>query len=147
MNMLSIRIKQISLLLFSIIISSLAFLQMFLRINGYIPADYIGMLTFTTALYLVLWGVLIVKKPYCSQVILPCMLLLTTIGTVMIARIDKQHNTDIAMKQLIWVCVALVLSIIFVLVFEDYRILRRFSYVSMIIGLILLLSPMLPIVG
>ena len=65
MNMLSIRIKQISLLLFSIIISSLAFLQMFLRINGYIPADYIGMLTFTTALYLVLWGVLIVKKPYC----------------------------------------------------------------------------------
>ncbi len=147
MNMFSMRIKQISLLLFSVIISSVAFLQMFLRIDGFVPANYVGMLVLTTALYLVLWGVLIVKKPYSSQVILPCILLLTAIGTVMIARIDKQHNTNVAMKQLIWVCVALVLSIIFVMVLEDYRILRRFSYVSMVIGLVLLLSPMLPIIG
>ena len=97
MNMFSMRIKQISLLLFSVIISAVAFLQMFLRIDGFVPANYVGMLVLTTALYLVLWGVLIVKKPYSSQVILPCILLLTAIGTVMIARIDKQHNTNVAM--------------------------------------------------
>ena len=30
---------------------------------------------------------------------------------------------------------------------RDYRVLRRFSYVSMVIGIVLLLSPMLPVVG
>ena len=34
-----------------------------------------------------------------------------------------------------------------VIFMKDYRVLRRFSYVSMVIGLVLLLSPMLPVVG
>ena len=83
MNMFSMRIKQISLLLFSVIISSVAFLQMFLRVNGFIPADYVGMFALTTALYLVLWGVLIVKKPYSSQVILPVSYTHLTLPTIL----------------------------------------------------------------
>ena len=74
-------------------------------------------------------------------------MLLTAIGTVLIARIDRQNNTNVAIKQMVWICAALVLSIIFVILLNDYRILRRFSYVNMVIGLILLLSPMVPGLG
>lgn len=147
MSMVIMRIRQATLLLLSLVISAIAFVQMFFRIDGYISTNYIGMLSLVTLLFVILWGVLLIKQPYCSQAILPCMVLLTAIGTVMIARIDRQNNTNVAMKQLIWVCAALVLTIIFVAVFNDYRVLRRFSYISMIIGLILLLSPMTPGLG
>ena len=147
MNLIATRIRQIALLLFAILVSAIAFLQMFFRIDSCISANYVAMLTIVMLLFLVFWGVLLVKQPYASQAILPCIMLLTAIGTVLIARIDRQNNTDIAIKQLVWVCVALILSIIFVIVLQDYRILRRFSYVNMVIGLVLLLSPMIPGLG
>lgn len=147
MNLVATRIRQIALLLFAIFVSAIAFLQMFFRIDSCISANYVAMLTIVMLLFLVFWGVLLVKQPYASQAILPCIMLLTAIGTVLIARIDRQNNTDIAIKQLVWVCVALILSIIFVIVLQDYRILRRFSYVNMVIGLVLLLSPMIPGLG
>ncbi|MFU0469636.1 FtsW/RodA/SpoVE family cell cycle protein [Gardnerella vaginalis] len=141
------RIRQIALLVFSMVISAIAFFQMFLRIDGYMSTKFVSMLVLIAVLYIILWVILLFKKPFASQVILPCMLLLTSIGTVMIARIDKQLGTNIAFKQMIWISVALVLSILLVLFIDDYRILRRFSYVSMIIGLVLLLSPMIPGLG
>lgn len=147
MNLVATRIRQIALLLFAIFVSAIAFLQMFFCIDSCISANYVAMLTIVMLLFLVFWGVLLVKQPYASQAILPCIMLLTAIGTVLIARIDRQNNTDIAIKQLVWVCVALILSIIFVIVLQDYRILRRFSYVNMVIGLVLLLSPMIPGLG
>lgn len=147
MSMIVTRIRQMALLLFATLLSCMAFLQMFFRIDGYVSSNYVVMLCLVVLLFLVFWSVLLVKQPYASQAILPCIMLLTAIGTVLIARIDRQNNTNVAMKQLVWVCVALVLSIIFVIVLQDYRILRRFSYVNMVIGLLLLLSPMIPGLG
>jgi cell division protein FtsW (lipid II flippase) len=65
----------------------------------------------------------------------------------MIARIDQDSNTSVAFKQLLWLSIALVLANLLVIFMKDYRVLRRFSYVSMVIGLVLLLSPMLPVIG
>ena len=66
------------------------------------------------------------------------------IGVVMIARIDKSGNSSVGSRQLIWLCIALTLCGILVAVMRDYRVLRKYSYVNMVIGLILLLSPMIP---
>ncbi len=44
-------------------------------------------------------------------------------------------------------CLALVLCGLLVVFMRDYRVLRRFSYVSMVVGLVLLLSPMIPGLG
>lgn len=78
---------------------------------------------------------------------MPCVLLLTATGITMIARIDQSEGWDIAKRQIIWLYVALVLSTLIIVFLRDYRVLRRFSYVSMVVGLILLLSPMLPVIG
>lgn len=145
--MIPIRLRQASLLLFAMLISAVAFYQMFLRIYGHFPANYIGLLAVVGALFLVLWGLLLRFKPYASQAILPCVLMLTAIGVVMIARIDKSGNSSVGSRQLIWLCIALTLCGILVAVMRDYRVLRKYSYVNMVIGLILLLSPMIPGLG
>ena len=145
--MIPIRLRQASLLLFAMLISVVAFYQMFLRVYGHFPANYIGLLAVVGALVLVLWGLLLRFKPYASQAILPCVLMLTAIGVVMIARIDKSGNSSVGSRQLIWLCIALTLCGILVAVMRDYRVLRKYSYVNMVIGLILLLSPMIPGLG
>ena len=75
------------------------------------------------------------------------MLLLTGSGITLISRIDQQKGTHVGTRQLIWLCLALVLCCILVICLRDYRVLRRFSYVSMVAGIVLLLSPMIPGLG
>lgn len=141
------RLKQGALLLFTMLVCYLAFFQMFARTTGGFPADYLWLLLFVGALYLVFWGLLITFQPYANQTILPCVMLLTGIGIMMITRLDQESGTSVGTRQLIWLTLALVLCALLVVFMRDYRILRRFSYISMIVGLVLLLSPMLPIIG
>ena len=145
--MIQTRLRQISLLLFAIIIGFVAFFQMFERTTGGFPTNYAISLGVVTALYLVLWALTIRFQPYASQSIMPCVLLLNAIGTMMIARIDHAKGTAVGFRQLLWAAAALVICGALIMALQDYRILRRFSYVSMVVGLILLLSPMIPGLG
>ncbi|PJM74454.1 cell division protein FtsW [Bifidobacterium simiarum] len=147
------RLRQASLLILSAAIVLLGFFQMFMRVQNGIPTRYITLLAVTGLLFAVFWGVLSKLQPYSAETILPCVLLLCGIGILMIARIDNQRvllgakSSNLAPNQLIWLCVALVLCTVLVAFLRDYRILRRFSYVSMVVGLALLLSPMIPGLG
>ncbi|KFI91687.1 cell division protein [Bifidobacterium saguini DSM 23967] len=145
--MIATRLRQIGLLLVSMAISALAFIQMFERTTNSIPSNYLVILCVAAALFLVLWALTVRFQPYASQAIIPCVLLLTGIGVTMIARIDQSMSTRVAQRQLMWLCIALVLSALIIVFLKDYRVLRRFSYVSMVVGLVLLLSPMLPVLG
>lgn len=141
------RLRQVSLLLFAMVIAALGFVQMFERTTGGFPAREAAMLMLIGVLFLVLWGLTMHFKPYASQSIMPCLLVLTSIGIMMISRIDQEQGTDVAFRQMIWLCIALILTGLLVVFLNDYRVLRRFSYVSMVVGLALLLSPMLPVLG
>ena len=145
--MIALRLRQLSLLLFSFVICGIVFFQMFKRTTGKIPAQYLAMLVLAAALSLVFWGLAAYFLPYASQVIQACVVLLTGIGTAMIARIDYEKNTSVALRQLVFVCIAIVLCCVLIVTLRDYRLLRRFSYVSMVVGLALLLSPMVPGLG
>jgi cell division protein FtsW (lipid II flippase) len=145
--MIVTRLRQISLLLISMAISALAFIQMFQRTTGGFPMRSAALLALVAVIFLVVWGLTVRFQPYASQSIMPCVLLLTGTGVTMIARIDQNMDTQIATRQLIWLCLALVLAALIIIFLRDYRVLRRFSYVSMVVGLVLLLSPMLPVIG
>ncbi len=145
--MIATRLRQFWLLAFTMMLSFLLFFQMFERTLGKFPVRYAILLAVIAALFVALWGLLLKFQPYASQSILPCVMMLTAIGTSMIARIDAELDTDVAYRQLIWICVALVCTACLVVFMRDYRVLRRFSYVSMVIGILLLLSPMLPVIG
>ncbi|RSX52216.1 cell division protein FtsW [Bifidobacterium goeldii] len=145
--MILVRLRQASLLLFAMLISVGAFYQMFLRTRHEFPREYVMILAICAVLFLTLWGVLLKFQPYASQAILPCVLMLTAIGVVMIARIDHSKNTSVGFRQLMWLCLSLVLAALLVVLLKDYRVLRRYAYVNMVIGLALLLSPMIPGLG
>ena len=143
--MMATRLKQFGLLLFSMLICGVSFFQMFERTAGGFPHSYLWMLAFVGALFLTAWGLLLRFQPYANQAIMCCVMVLTGTGIMMIARIDQDLNTSVAFKQLLWLSIALVVADLLVIFMKDYRVLRRFSYVSMVIGLVLLLSPMLPV--
>lgn len=145
--MIVTRLRQMSLLLLAMGVSFIGFFQMFERTAGTFPHEYVVLLGVVAFLFLVLWALLLKFQPYASQSILPCTLLLTGIGITLIARIDQQKGSHAGSRQLVWLCTALVLCGILVVCLRDYRVLRRFSYVSMVVGIALLLSPMIPGLG
>ncbi|AKV55792.1 Cell division protein FtsW [Bifidobacterium actinocoloniiforme DSM 22766] len=146
------RLRRVSLLLLALLIGFIAFFQMFERTSGGFPTQYAVLLPLTGLLFVALWAVLEVFQPYASQVILPCLAVLSTLGVTMIARIDMRNAkigepTNVGVTQLIWLDSALVLCGGLAIALKDYRVLRKFSYVSMVVGIALLLSPMIPHFG
>jgi len=135
------------MLAFSMLLCAVAFFQMFERTTNGFPQDYLWMLAFVGALFLTSWGLLLRFQPHANQSIMCCVMVLTGIGVMMIARIDQDTKNSVAFRQLIWLSIALVLANLLIVFMKDYRVLRRFSYVSMVIGIVLLLSPMIPGIG
>ena len=145
--MIATRLRQLGMLLFSMLLCAVAFFQMFERTTNGFPQNYVWMLAFVSALFLTAWGLLLRFQPHADQSVMCCVLVLTGIGVTMIARLDQDTKTTVAFRQLLWLAIALVFANLLVVFMRDYRVLRRFSYVSMVIGIVLLLSPMLPVVG
>lgn len=146
------RARRLGLLLLSYAIGLLAFGQMILRVNGSFPARYAIALGVDGLLLLVFDLVLAWRQPYATQAIVPTTALLSLLGITEITRIDYErisngYPSDSGMRQLQWLGLAVVLSTLVVAFLRDYRVLRRFSYLSMTIGLILLLSPEIPGLG
>ena len=141
--MIATRLRQLGMLLFSMLLCAVAFFQMFERTTNGFPQNYVWMLAFVSALFLTAWGLLLRFQPHADQSVMCCVLVLTGIGVTMIARLDQDTKTTVAFRQLLWLAIALVFANLLVVFMRDYRVLRRFSYVSMVIGIVLLLSPML----
>ncbi|OZG49063.1 FtsW/RodA/SpoVE family cell cycle protein [Bombiscardovia coagulans] len=150
--MIVTRLRRMALLLLALFTGFIGFFQMFQRTQGGIPKNYAILLPVTALLFIALWVVLEIYQPYASQVILPCLVVLSSLGITMIARIDMRNikvgnPTSAGINQLVWLCLAIVLSGVLAVALKDYRVLRKFSYVSMVVGIVLLLSPMIPHFG
>lgn len=140
------------LLLCSLIVSFLAYGEMMIKVNGSIPTKSITLLAINGALIIALEIAVAIRLPRSNRIILPSAVLLNFIGITEITRIDYERTkmgftSDIGSRQQIWFAAALVVSILFIIFLRDYRSLRRISYVCMVIGILLLLSPMVPGLG
>lgn len=96
-------------------------------------------------LALVFHLVLRVRAKYADPVILPIVIALNGIGLAMIYRIDLANDTTVAESQFLWTSVAMAASIAVLLVFKNHRVLRRFTYISLIASAVLLLLPLTPL--
>jgi cell division protein FtsW (lipid II flippase) len=90
---------------------------------------------------------LVVRKfaPYADPLLLPCVAVLTGLGLVMIHRLDiadPDAGAD-APVQLLWATIGLVLFVAVLLVVRDHRVLSRYAYILMLLGLVLLAIPAL----
>jgi cell division protein FtsW (lipid II flippase) len=84
--------------------------------------------------------------------ILPIAVVINTLGISMIYRLDlgtlANGGTELfAMKQVAWTAVAMAAAAAVIIYVPSHLFLRRYVYVSMIVGIGLLLAPMLPLIG
>ncbi|OUM43945.1 FtsW/RodA/SpoVE family cell cycle protein [Arthrobacter sedimenti] len=91
------------------------------------------------------------RAKYADPVILPIVIALNGIGLAMIHRLDLSAilvNPDyppVAPQQVTWTAVAIGAAAILLIVLRDHRILRRFTYISLIVSAVLLLLPLTPL--
>ncbi len=97
------------------------------------------------ALVLAFHIVLRFRAKYADPVILPIVTALNGIGLAMIHRLDIVEGDTAADRQLLWSAVAVAAAIGVLFVVKDHRILRRYTYISLIVSAVLLLLPLTPL--
>jgi cell division protein FtsW (lipid II flippase) len=145
------RNAELGLLVLAIGIVLLAWVTTDLNRNGTVPANIIPVAGGFTLLMLTIHLVLRWKAAYADPVLLPIATVLNGLGLVMIHRLDlargKLGTDGDAYRQIIWTTLAVALAVAVIVVLRDHRLLRRYTYVSMAVGFVLLLMPLVPGLG
>ncbi|MGW0765996.1 FtsW/RodA/SpoVE family cell cycle protein [Streptomyces sp. NPDC002676] len=148
------RNTELALLVFAVAIPVFAYANVGLAIDGKVPA---GLLGYGLGLGL-LAGIahVVVRKfaPYADPLLLPLATLLNGLGLVCIWRLDQskllQHlnvSGGKATTQLMYTAMGIGLFAAVLFFLKDHRVLQRYTYISMVGALILLLLPLVPGLG
>jgi cell division protein FtsW (lipid II flippase) len=98
------------------------------------------------------------RAPWADPVLLPTALALNGVGLAMIHRLDLAASAEPtvlgvpslggeANGQLVWSVVGIALMVLVLVLVPDHRILGRFTYVTFLLGVVLLLLPLVPGLG
>ena len=87
-----------------------------------------------------------------DPLLLPLTVALNGLGLAEIYRLDLPKEAIVgaslfAGKQVVWTCLAMLAALLVIFFVRSHLFLRRFVYISMVVGVALLLSPMLPLIG
>ena len=77
-----------------------------------------------------------------DQIMLPIVAILNGIGLIMLARLDLVNESGLAVRQVMWTIVGLVLFVLVLAILKDHRSLTRYSYILGAAGLVLLALPL-----
>ncbi|MGP4109636.1 FtsW/RodA/SpoVE family cell cycle protein [Streptomyces sp. 4N509B] len=146
------RNTELALLVFAVLVPVLAYANVGLARDEELPA---GMLGYGLGMGLMA-GVahLVVRRfaPYADPLMLPIATLLNGLGLVLIWRLDQEPTITTpelggpaATDQLIWSTIGVALFLGVLVFLKDHRILQRYTYISMVVALLLLVSPMTPL--
>ncbi|MEH0111237.1 FtsW/RodA/SpoVE family cell cycle protein [Tersicoccus sp. MR15.9] len=100
-----------------------------------------------SALPLVMHVVLRLRAKYADPVILPVVTALNGLGLAMIQRLDIANGDDAATRQLVWMAIAVAAAVVVLVVLRDHRVLRRYTYISFVVSVVLLVLPLVPGLG
>ena len=143
-----LRTGEMLLLGIAVLIGAFAYALVGITVTGSLPEHFwfeIGSLIGIAVLYHL---VITFFAPWADPIILPAVVLLNATGLAMILRIELAgaRGAD-AVRATQWSILAAVASAGLLILLYDHKILRRFTYLSMIIGLVLLLLPLVPGLG
>ncbi|WP_324650197.1 FtsW/RodA/SpoVE family cell cycle protein [Georgenia sp. H159] len=138
---------ELAMLLLALAIGLYAYLQVGLATTGSPPAGMVTQVGVLVLLALVTHVVLRWRAPYADPVILPTAVALNGLGLAMIHRLDIAEGTAFASRQVLWTMLGMGAAVAVVVALRDHRLLRRYTYSAMIVGLAMLLLPLLPGLG
>jgi cell division protein FtsW (lipid II flippase) len=142
------RTIELVLTVIALVLVGLAYVNVELAVRQELPPDlwwHLGILAGAAlALHLVLrW-----RARYADPLLLPVSILLNGLGLVMIHRLDLGTGTgSVATRQLMWTGIAVAAAAGTLVLVRDHRVLKRYTYLAMALGFVLLLMPMLPVIG
>lgn len=119
---------------------------------GELPQDFPQYCAVLIGVTVMLHVVVRWRAKYADPLLLPLVMALNGIGLAMIYRIDiglRQRGLEAGFgpNQLKWTVLCSVVAAVVIVLLRDHRLLRRFTYTSAIIGIVLLLLPMVPGLG
>ncbi|MEU5899754.1 MULTISPECIES: FtsW/RodA/SpoVE family cell cycle protein [Streptomyces] len=148
------RNTELALLVFAVVIPLFAYMNVGLALDGKVPS---GMLGYGAGLgLLAAVGHLVVRKfaAYADPLLLPLATLLNGLGLVLIWRLDQSERLQqlpnfsvAAPNQLMYSAIGIALFVGVLLLLKDHRVLQRYTYISMVGALVLLLLPLVPGLG
>ena len=143
---------ELMLLLFAMGINAFELAQIQLSTIEILTLDLLTYWAPLAAASLVLHVLMRFKARDADALILPAAVLLNGLGIAEIYRLDlaalANGGTELfALKQVIWTVVAILAASAVIWFIPSHLFLRRYVYISMVIGLALLISPMLPFIG
>ena len=146
------RNTELTLLLFAIGMNAYELAQIQLSVIQVLRSDFWTYLLPPAIASLVIHVVLRLRASEADPLLLPLTVALNGLGISEIYRLDlaKANLTNpnlFAGKQLIWTVIAMVAALLVIVFVKNHLFLRRYVYISMVVGVALLLSPALPVIG
>ena len=143
------RLAELGLLILAIAVATSSYALVGLGVEGTIPANVYGYAAWLAVLGIAIHIVVWIKAKYADPVLVPIAVLLNGLGLAMIYRVDlgRDEYLGSGMTQLIWASLGVVLAGLIVIFLKDHRLLRRYTYISGMAGLVLLLLPLVPGLG
>ncbi|MFH8608616.1 FtsW/RodA/SpoVE family cell cycle protein [Streptomyces sp. NPDC018029] len=153
------RNTELALLAFAVVIPLFAYINVGLALDGKLPS---GMLGYGLGLgLLAAVGHIVVRRfaAYADPLLLPLGTLLNGLGLVVIWRLDQSEKLQrlaklatgtfnpSAPKQLMFSAIGIALFVGVLMLLKDHRVLQRYTYISMVAALFLLLLPLVPGLG
>lgn len=139
------------LIVFAMVVTSAALALVDIGATGRINPSIIGLTLGLGIIVLALHIVLRFVARDADPLILPIVTLLNGIGIAMIHRLDLADDYSgwqaNASRQMVWTAIATIVAIAVIVLVRNHRVLQRYRYVWMLIGIVLLILPLLPFIG
>ncbi|MGN6273635.1 MAG: FtsW/RodA/SpoVE family cell cycle protein [Protaetiibacter sp.] len=146
-----LRNLELLLLLVALGIAAGALALVELGAAGQIDPGMFALVAGPAVLVLVLHLVERIVAPEGDPFVVPIATLLTGLGIAMIHRLDIAEGytgwAAYGVRQIAWAAIALVFAIGGLLLVRNHRVLQRYRYLAMFIGIVLLLLPVVPVIG
>lgn len=141
------RLPELALTIVSVMIGLGAYALVHLGANGAMPENMASAAVIFAGAALAAHLLIRWAAPYADPVLFPAALALNGIGLGMIERIDIALGSTQGSSQAIFTLIGIALAVLTVMTIRDHRILRRYTYTSLVVGSVFLILPLIPGLG
>lgn len=141
------RNTELLLLVLALGLSAMANALVNINLGRTFDNDFYTQIAILAGLSIAFHVVLRIRAKYADPVILPVVVALNGIGLAVIHRLDITSGLKDAPRQWMWTSLAVVAAITVIWLLRDHRILRRYTYISLLASIVLLILPLVPGIG
>ncbi|MFQ4150506.1 FtsW/RodA/SpoVE family cell cycle protein [Arthrobacter sp. LAPM80] len=138
------RNTELVLLVLALGMSAVANANVNLSLGRSFDNDFYTQIVILAVLSIAFHVVLRLKAKYADPVILPVVVALNGLGLAVIHRLDITSGDTAATRQWMWTSLAVAAAIAVIWLLRDHRVLRRYTYISLLVSVVLLILPLVP---